>query len=443
MLLYGVAILGNDRDRAATAIQGAMQHMYRLPERIQFQVKTSYYDFMQQPDKVIAVAKMRVELSPEDLEGRALLARLHKLRNERSEAIAQYEAILEIDPTQYEYLRELADQHRLSGDFEEAVSYYDRYAALFPENSSSFASLGGLYRILGQHERAKEYYDRALLLEPNDIATSVSLAQLERSFGNFEAEIEQLYGALQRSRTLEDSGVVLTALRRAHSFRGLASEAVEILETELAAAAQVSAAVPYLVSRLSTLGLYVQANRPEEAQRLYEEAAGELRPPFDKLASLGRLAIALERDDADAAELALVDLSAFIQAFGAGALMPQVHQARGRIHELRGEYDDAIESFAAQLESDHTRMSVLRDIGRCYREIGDLDKAEQYLNDARRVVPSDPRVLYELALTAIDAGNLQAAVEDLESAIDVWSDADPEYRYAREAREKLAELRDR
>ena len=443
MILYGVAILGNDRERAVAAIEGAMQHMYRLPERIQFQIKTSYYDFMQQPEKVIAVARMRVELSPEDLEGRAMLANLHKLRNEREDAIAQYEAILEIDPTQYDYLRELADQHRLNGEFDDAIAYYERYASTFPENSASFVSLGALHRILGQHERAKELYDRALLLEPDNISTSVSLAQLERSFGNFESELTQLNSALQRSRTLADSGVVLTAMRRAFSFRGLTSEAIEILETELAAALEVSAAVPYLIARLTTLDLYVRAGRADEAERLYEAAAAELRPPFDKLSSLGRLAISLELDDADAAELALVDLREFVLTFGAGTLMPNVHQAQGRIHELRGEYDQAIESFRAQHAVNRTNMSVLRDLGRCYRKRGDLDRAEEFLNDARKVVPSDPRVLYELALVAAESGDDGTAVEYLESVLDVWSNAAPEFRYAREAREKLAELRGR
>ncbi len=439
-ILYGVAVLGNDREKSAAAIQSAMQHMYRLPERIQFQIKGSYYDFMQQPEKVIAVTKMRVELSPEDLDGRALLARLHKIRSERDEAIAQYEAILEIDPTQYDYLRELGEQHRLNGDFDEAITYQERYAGLFPENSASFVSLGALHRVLGQHEQAKEYFDRALLLDPNNISTLVSLAQLERSFGNFEAEIAQLDDALRRSRTLEDSSVVLGAQRRACSFRGLASGAVEILEMELEVSAEVLATVQYLVTRLMTLDLYVQAGRLEEAEGLYEDVAGELRAPFDKLTSLGRLAISLELDDADAAEPALADLSSFVESFGAGTLLPNVHQAQGRIHELRGEYDSAIESYQAQLEIDRTNMTVLRDIGRCYRKLGDHDRAGEFLEEARRVVSKDPWVLHELALIATEEGDIDTAVSHLESALEVWRNADPGFEAAARARELLETL---
>jgi tetratricopeptide (TPR) repeat protein len=321
-----------------------------------------------------------------------------------------------------------------------AIEYQERYAGLFPENGASFVSLGTLHRILGQHEQAKEYYDRALLLDPNNISTLVRLAQLERSFGNFEAEVAQLEDALRRSRTLEDSGTVLTALRSAFSFRGLASNAVEILETELEVSAQVLAAVQYHVTRLMTLDLYMQAGRLEEAERIYQEAAGELRAPFDKLASLGRLAIALELDDADAAAPALGDLREFVESFGAGTLLPNVRQTQGRIHELRGEYDLAIESYQAQLEIDRTNMSVLRDIGRCYRQLGDHDEARELLDEARRVVPKDPKTLYELALIAAEEGDIETAVNHLESALEVWNGADPGFEDAARAREKLETL---
>jgi serine/threonine protein kinase/tetratricopeptide (TPR) repeat protein len=439
--LYAVSILGNDREKAAAAIQGAMQHMYRLPDRIQFQIKTSYYDFMQQPEKVLAVAKMRIELSPDDIEGRAQLATLHKLRNERDEAIAQYEAILEADPTQYEFLREIAALHRSKGDFDEAVLNYERYAAEFPEDRASYSSLGGLYRMLGQHERAKEYYDRAQMIEPENVSTLVSLALLERGFGHFDAELVQLHEALNLARTAVDSGTVLTPLRRAYSFRGLLSKAIEVLELELTGAEQVSAAVPFLVAQLSTLDLYVRAGRRDDAERKYEAAAAELQPPFDKLSAFGRLAISVELDDPERAELALVDLEEFIQAFGAEALRSRVDHAQGRIHEMRGEYEDAIQSFLSELELDHTNLNVLQDLGRCYRKLGSLDEAEEYLNEARRSVPADPWVLYELALVAAELGDTDVAVERLESALGVWADADPEFREAREAREKLAELR--
>ena len=63
------------------------------------------------------------------------------------------------------------------------------------------------------------------------------------------------------------------------------------------------------------------------------------------------------------------------------------------------------------------------------------------MEKSRGVIPSGPHSLYELALVAAESGDTATAVERLESALEVWKDADPEFKQAREAREKLAELR--
>jgi len=219
------------------------------------------------------------------------------------------------------------------------------------------------------------------------------------------------------------------------------TRAVEYLELELAEIEPTTAQVPFLVQKLAPLGVYVQAGRPEDAERNYEAVEDKLRPPFDKLLSIGRATIALELEEPDAAEAALVDLEEFIQAFGAQALMVRVFYTRGGVQELRGEYHAAIDSYRAQLEFDHTNATVKRAIGRCYRKLGNLEEAEELLNEARTSIPADPRVLYELALVSADAGDTDVAVERLESALDVWADADSEFKEAREARAKLAGLR--
>ena len=78
---------------------------------------------------------------------------------------------------------------------------------------------------------------------------------------------------------------------------------------------------------------------------------------------------------------------------------------------------------------------------RCHRNLGDLDAAEQALMKGFAAFPFSPTVHYELALVATDRGDIEKAVEHLETALRVWSDADDTHKGARRAREKLAELR--
>ena len=68
------------------------------------------------------------------------------------------------------------------------------------------------------------------------------------------------------------------------------------------------------------------------------------------------------------------------------------------------------------------------------------DRARELLQESRRVIPNDPWALHELGMVEAAAGNEAAAREHLEAALVVWRDADPEFKEARQAREKLAEL---
>ena len=67
--------------------------------------------------------RMGVELSPEDVDARVQLASMYMLRNERDDAIAQFQKILEIDTTQYEYLQQLGSLCESEGRVAEAISY--------------------------------------------------------------------------------------------------------------------------------------------------------------------------------------------------------------------------------------------------------------------------------------------------------------------------------
>ena len=74
---------------------------------------------------------------------------------------------------------------------------------------------------------------------------------------------------------------------------------------------------------------------------------------------------------------------------------------------------------------------------RCLKK---LRKAEEYLLIALKDSPYDPENNYELALLYFDMGDTQKAIEYLKVANDIWKDADPEYKPAQKAKEKLVEI---
>lgn len=77
-------------------------------------------------------------------------------------------------------------------------------------------------------------------------------------------------------------------------------------------------------------------------------------------------------------------------------------------------------------------------IGRCYRNLREFEKAEEYILKALKIHPFEPEANYEIALVYWDMDNKQKALEHLEKALYVWEDADPEYKPAKKARDKKA-----
>ena len=109
------------------------------------------------------------------------------------------------------------------------------------------------------------------------------------------------------------------------------------------------------------------------------------------------------------------------------------------IRERAGDYAGAAESFREAIAlSPEARFH--RGAGRALRKAGRLDEAESELREALRLVPADPHAFVQMALLMEARGDIEGAVEHLRSALAVWENADEDYRPAREAQAKLAEL---
>ena len=110
-----VLLLSANRPGEAIApIQAAIDHGYRLPERLRFRVKSDYYFLTQQPEKAGAVLEMWVELHPEDPAALRSYLAVQLLRGDWEGMVRTLETLYRLNPTEHSLLRATTGRWRRS-----------------------------------------------------------------------------------------------------------------------------------------------------------------------------------------------------------------------------------------------------------------------------------------------------------------------------------------
>lgn len=440
LVRYVASLRMGDPAGARGAIQAAMEHSYRLPERMQYNVKGEWFGMQQDYEKMYAVYEMWAELYPQDIQALRAAAQVRLLQNDRRGAIEALEQILELDPTQLELLQQIGALYQALGELEQARSYLERYAGANPEDKASFTALAILDRQLGRLDEARELYERALLLDPGDTGLKASLASLDRDTGDFEAAEAGYREVLDAAGTPAERFAALRGLTRLYEYRGSYRRAVEYLEQSLELFDSFQPPLPRLQLRLLTLDLYVHAGRTDDAVTMLESLATRMEPPLDALVPIGEIGLYEALEQPAELEAAVERGQAMLDRMGFNVLEQPVVWGRGRVHEMRGEWQEAIAQYERERELSPMEATIPTRLGRCYRELGELERAESLIGEALLAQPSDPQGHLELARVYQAMGRAEDAVRHLERALETWAPADPGYAPAREARELLAAL---
>ncbi len=78
----------------------------------------------------------------------------------------------------------------------------------------------------------------------------------------------------------------------------------------------------------------------------------------------------------------------------------------------------------------------------CLRDLGRYDEAEEQIREVLRRIPAEPTAHLELARLEVARGRVAEARQAVDAALLAWSDADPEFHPAVEARVLREALKD-
>ncbi len=428
------------KDKEEWALNNAMKYIYKLSERHQFWYKRHYYSWKEDANKMFALSKMIVDLYPEDIEARLDLARRFRVRNQFDEAISQFRKIKEIDPEQYDCLREVGNVYAEKGAYKEAMRYYEQYANIFPNDCKSYTEFGDLYKIMGEYEKAKTHYEKALLIEPGNIYIRLQLSDIDVILGNYDKAFDQYQELLKTCKTQGERSWIYRVLLYFYELKGQMKKSLECIDKSMGKKEKEYDVKSKMRTRLYYMDKYIKAEKKEKTFQILKTIEENLMSTrYEKYLPIGYLKVYLELGDAKNAEKALKKIENTL-SFYVEWKQEFILEARGKIHEIREEYEQATHDYEKWLEIEPTNVSINTYIGRCYRKRNNYKKAERYIKKTLKILPFDPNAHYEIALIYADMGNKEKALEHLKKSLYVWEDADPDYQPAKRAREKLADL---
>jgi tetratricopeptide (TPR) repeat protein len=436
-----LAVYMNQREKREQAFQSLMRHLYKLPESHQYLIKAEYYAFKEDTEKQAAVLKMMVELNPEDIAGHRKLAAVYSTTKQQDLALAELKRILQIDPGQTDVLLGIGSSYKQKGELGEALKYYEKYAAQFPEDVKSFAFIGELYQTMGDFERAKSYMKSALLIEPENISLLETMANIESAMGNFEGSEKMFQDALKNAKIPEERGSIYSWLSFSLATQGRYRKSLEYVLLNLEESKKFYPPFFVLMSKVGFFDQLINAGQKDEAIKTVEEIKSQAAPPFDQVVPLLYLTIYITLEDVDKAANALRE----VESAPYGIIFEQnranILYFKGRVHEMSGEYEQAIAAFKESLKIRPIDSNTIISLGRTYRKLKNFNKAEEYLRKELKSRPFDPELHYELSLLYIDTNDRNKALEHLNIALEVWKNADPGVPKVEDARRLLAGLK--
>jgi len=406
----------NQMEKAKQELELTMAQIDKIPERMQFSIKSIYYLINQEPDKAISVLKMWSNLYPDDVGAHANLAMRYQMSNDIIGAINEYKTILLLDPEQYNYLPEIGKLYDKINEPDSAILYFLKYAEKFPKDYKSYVNIGDYYNKTANFHKAKEYYEKASLLEPSNISTSIKLAENMQYNGDFDLAYSAYLNSLKSSKNAADSSDSYHALSSYYHAIGKLNTSLDYLEKSLKLKEKYTAPLQITVQKCFSAQYYIQAGKSKEIFIFLDKVKKEFQAPLDKISAFGYMFAYIEENDAENAEKQIADAEELAKAYGEKVLLANIYYGWGKIHDIRGDYEKAIESYHQFILHQPSSYKVHRNISSMYRKLGQYDKAEEYILIALKHQPYSVKSNYEASLLYSDMGNDTKALEHIKKA---------------------------
>jgi tetratricopeptide (TPR) repeat protein len=366
------------------------------------------------------------------------------------EAIHQLTAAVEIDPLYEVAYNMLAYTYHEIGNFERSIWAINKYISVAPDDANPYDSRADLYGYNGKIDEAIESYSLAIEKKRDFYSSWAKLGHMYL-FKREYTKAESCYQVLTSSQEKDTRSEGRTYLAFIPLYRGKLRDALQYLDHGLAADGMEQAeglqnADKYFVKAV----IYREKNMLNSALEEAEKALEINRQAPSAVQLLWRhyyIQFLAENNDLEKAEEAARTLKRDTEERDPSQ-MYRFWYALGSIKFVRGNLEASLIDFEKAAQ-DAPYFAVHYTLAKVYLEAGRLGDAvaelERMLSryDENRALSTilSPKSHYLLGMAYERSGWTDKAIEQYETFLDIWKDADEGIEEVEEARERLKALK--
>ncbi|MCL7991842.1 MAG: tetratricopeptide repeat protein, partial [marine benthic group bacterium] len=431
-----------EQTAARQGIEATLRYSYRLPERSRliFQMLDRML-FRMDPEGALQTGRYWAEVYPADPLARQLLAQAYQMQGDREAAIEQYRAVLSLDPGNVTALEALAATFSAEASYDSALSYYGRLAERRPGDVETRLNIADTHARLLDFEAARSEVERTRIADPENPEVLGRLARLDMQLGDFDSAA---------GHTEEMAG-----LTRTPRDRDLAAATAETLYYQLGqydglldAWRERRTAVVDFATPIEAIGRLIQSeiltfatdwDRSEYALAQIDSLRATVEEPWSLLFAIPSVQVYLDLGDLEAARRSLDELRRLDEVFGgAPARQARIRWAEARMAEQEdGDCHRALPAYEGASELAPTSATYRAWLASCQLSLERWEDAEREIEWLLARYPGDAKIRMVAARLFAGQGDTADAIGQVEAALEIWSDADRDFRPAREAAREL------
>jgi tetratricopeptide (TPR) repeat protein/predicted Ser/Thr protein kinase len=433
------------------AVNKASQFRDRVSEKERMYIDSAKSITEGRFDAALATLAQIAAIYPGEKQAYYEMAGTYYYMGDYENAVRDYRKVIELDPSHKESYNQMAYAYDHLGNFDKSIWAINQYIELSPGEPNPYDSRGDLYSYNGDIDNAVASYRKALEIKPDFPRTAEKLGNMHVYNGEY-VTAEQWYRRMTSSERPNVNSRGEYCLAKIPLYRGKLREGISVLDETIAADEQNrrfdETYIHKIALRVIALGWSGQDAHAYGDARRFRETAVRAFPntsaSFDLVyanmcVKLGRFA------EADS----IVGLyESVLDTLDQASLEPYQY-AKGNLALKRNDAASAVRHLEGASRLDPLDYLNRIHLARAYLMAGRsgdaivlLEKMLSSYDEDRLFNPVEgARVYYVLATAYQAAGRNAEAIEQYETFLEIWKDADPELVEVPDARRRLEELR--